>query len=736
MKKITILLTVLIAMTINVNAQTDVSGSISTNTVWIIANSPYIVIGNVLVNNGVTLTIEPGVTVKFNSLLSIQIDGTLIAQGTSSDSITFTSNTVNTAGAWGYIYFSDASVDAVYENDIYGNYLSGSILEYCKIQYAGGATVSDNGALRFDNAHPFVNYCTISDNSASGINAYNLTGSLKITNSLISNNTSSDYGGGIHISSDGTTLISGNTISKNYASSSGGGICNMFETVIISNNIITDNTTGGDGGGIASGLGGVCESPITNNIIMNNIASEAGGIYIYNGINSSIISNNIITNNKATYWVGGIYAYLGDATISNNVISDNSTTGTNGGIWTLNASYSIHNNHIIRNTATDDAGIRFDNAYINLNTIAFNKNTDFNNTLNRCISMGNSTALVLNNNNIFNNSAFYELYNDNEQGTPNVVATNNWWGTADDATIQGKIYDWFDDNSLGIVNYSPYLSTPDTLAPVSPPANVTKTNIGGGQVKITWIPNPEPDIAGYHVYYGGFNGYSFTDSVNVGNDTSYVLTGVPITDTIGVTAYDSTYSLANEYDSTIVNDNMTYGYESWYAYAESECNSITLSMTSFDASCSTCNDGTATATISLGLTPYTYLWNTTPAQDSSTATGLLPETYTVTITDNNGCVLTDSVVVSFTTSINEEVNSSVITIYPNPVSNIFTLNVNINSNEILTLNIYNVIGSLVKTEALKQNQQQINVGDLDNGIYIVEIKFKGLIRNQKLIIQR
>lgn len=216
-------------------AQTNVSGIISSNTPWTLANSPYIVTGNILVNNGVTLIIQPGVNVRFNSGLSMQIDGMLLAQGTNSDSITFTSNTVDTAGAWGYIYFSDVSTDAVFQNNIYGNYIGGSILEYCKIQYAGGANVSYNGALRLNGAHPFVNYCTISYNSASGIRGYNLTGSLKITNSVISNNTSSDYGGGIFIASDGTTLIYGNAISKNYASSSGGGICNTCKTAIISN---------------------------------------------------------------------------------------------------------------------------------------------------------------------------------------------------------------------------------------------------------------------------------------------------------------------------------------------------------------------------------------------------------------------------------------------------------------------------------------------------------------------
>ena len=45
---------------------TDVSGNISSNTTWSLANSPYVVTGNILVASGVTLTIEAGVTVKFS----------------------------------------------------------------------------------------------------------------------------------------------------------------------------------------------------------------------------------------------------------------------------------------------------------------------------------------------------------------------------------------------------------------------------------------------------------------------------------------------------------------------------------------------------------------------------------------------------------------------------------------------------------------------------------------------
>ena len=75
-------------------------------------------------------------------------------------------------------------------------------------------------------------------------------------------------------------------------------------------------------------------------------------------------------------------------------------------------------------------------------------------------------------------------------------------------------------------------------------------------------------------------------------------------------------------------------------------------------------------------------------------------------------------------------------IFPNPATDIVTLNIDNVSNIDLILNIYNVIGKLVKTETLQQNQQQIDIGDLDNGIYMVEIKSKEWTEKQKLIIER
>jgi len=60
-----------------------------------------------------------------------------------------------------------------------------------------------------------------------------------------------------------------------------------------------------------------------------------------------------------------------------------------------------------------------------------------------------------------------------------------------------------------------------------------------------------------------------------------------------------------------------------------------------------CNssNGTATATPTGGLSPYLYEWSTSPAQTTNPATNLSANTYTVTVTDDNGCTATASAVV-------------------------------------------------------------------------------------------
>ncbi|MEI8204256.1 MAG: T9SS type A sorting domain-containing protein [Bacteroidota bacterium] len=81
-------------------------------------------------------------------------------------------------------------------------------------------------------------------------------------------------------------------------------------------------------------------------------------------------------------------------------------------------------------------------------------------------------------------------------------------------------------------------------------------------------------------------------------------------------------------------------------------------------------------------------------------------------------------------------NPLTLTIYPNPASdkvNLYIDNINLTD---LTLNIYNIVGELITSNPIIQNQFQINVENLSRGMYIIEAKSKDWSKKQKLIIQR
>lgn len=72
---------------------------------------------------------------------------------------------------------------------------------------------------------------------------------------------------------------------------------------------------------------------------------------------------------------------------------------------------------------------------------------------------------------------------------------------------------------------------------------------------------------------------------------------------------------------------------------------LTVSATSNDANCAGVCDGNASATVSGGTAPFSYYWNSSPAQNTAAATGLCAGSYTVSIQDAIGCTSTDQVTV-------------------------------------------------------------------------------------------
>ena len=83
-------------------------------------------------------------------------------------------------------------------------------------------------------------------------------------------------------------------------------------------------------------------------------------------------------------------------------------------------------------------------------------------------------------------------------------------------------------------------------------------------------------------------------------------------------------------------------------------------------------------------------------------------------------------------SVNNVVDYST-NIFPNPAKNNITIE---NSNfEINTVKFYNISGQLVKSENVNSMRTNLNVSDLNKGIYILEIQSNETSIRRKLIIE-
>jgi len=182
-------------------ADTLVSGRIDTDTTWTLADSPYVVTSTIQIygtpSETVTLTIEPGVEVRFDSSRGLQIGsganrGALVAQGTALAPIIFTRNTAT--GNWGSLNFQDGTDDSTtllehvqmqYSRTLYFYSASPTLRDCSILDVAGGVTVSA--------ASPILENVTLSVNNTYGIY---LTGTSapQISGGSLINTSSTGYG--------------------------------------------------------------------------------------------------------------------------------------------------------------------------------------------------------------------------------------------------------------------------------------------------------------------------------------------------------------------------------------------------------------------------------------------------------------------------------------------------------------------------------------------------------------
>lgn len=148
-------------------------GSITNTVTWTLEKSPYIVTGSVRVENTGILTIEPGVEIRFEAETELEVLGQLVAVGTVTRPITFTSNLTTPApGDWRGLLFIAAD--------------SRGRLAWCDVGYAG-RSMPGNPALsiRYSNDVQ-VDHCRIHHSNQEGVSIFESR--VRLTDVQVENN--------------------------------------------------------------------------------------------------------------------------------------------------------------------------------------------------------------------------------------------------------------------------------------------------------------------------------------------------------------------------------------------------------------------------------------------------------------------------------------------------------------------------------------------------------------------
>ena len=437
-------------------AQTDVSGTISSNTTWDASGSPYTITGNTVIMDGVTLTIDPGVTVIFNQSVSLGAlnGGTLIAQGAEEDSIYFRLSDTNSDNNSDAIIFNLGSVGTTVATDT--NYVSGSVFSYVYLK----VQVQLNENL-------LINNSTISAKFID--DTWNNNNALIINNSKIKNivnlaypNYQKDLDLFLYNSIiDSVSYVFNNSYNGMFKANNShfyriGQLC-LNETSWSDQEIIVENCTF-DGLGRFYSTGSYnkeADISITNSTF-NNIGQESGN---YDFRTFILGEGQIEIQNSRFNNITGSFIGRGD------YYADNFFTHEN--FSNIEISNSVFSNG---------------DSYYFIEQNEFNYTGQINLTNNLFIDFESNIffladVLDAQNNALYDINSNYLLYL-NDGSTITQDLNDNYWGTKSSLVIDSLIYDFYDDPNFNtpIANYTPFLlAPPDSL--VGLPSSITNISL-------------------------------------------------------------------------------------------------------------------------------------------------------------------------------------------------------------------------------------------------------------------
>ncbi|MBI4646044.1 MAG: T9SS type A sorting domain-containing protein [Bacteroidia bacterium] len=369
---------------------------------------------------------------------------------------------------------------------------------------------------------------------------------------------------------------------------------NNFSKLLVANCYITNNRASSNGGGICY----FTSNPIiTNNTICNNSAKFGGGIdcsYSDPTITNNTISTNS-TNSNSSYG-GGISCYSSSPAICNNTISNNITEVYGGGIFCFSSSPAICNNTISNNSISGYGG---------------------------GISCFSSSPTIINNTISNNRASFGGGVSCRYTSNPTHINTIMWGNTA---LFNGQQICLVDDNSDPTFTYCDVQGDSAGL-----------DICGGCSYTGVYMYNIDSDPLFVAPSAGAGNTYNgLTADWSLQETSPCIDAGIPDTTGLDISSFDID---GNIRVSGCRIDIGAFEFQSWPPLSTYITNLENIN----------CNgDPTASVMVSVtgGILPYTFQCSDTATQSDSIATGLSADTYTVVVTDSNGCVAIDSVTIT------------------------------------------------------------------------------------------
>jgi uncharacterized repeat protein (TIGR01451 family) len=196
---------------------------------------------------------------------------------------------------------------------------------------------------------------------------YNDQGTVTVTASALSRNTtsSSGYGAGLY-NDHGTVVVTASTLSGNASGGGAGGIENNYGVLTVTGSLLANNTANFNGGGIDSYNGVMA---VRGSTFFSNTAGNYGGA-IANYPSTLTVQSSAFFSNTADNYGGGLFSESANGICADapGVILLNSTFSGNSGMWgggiyNSRGVLEIDYTTIASNTALYDygGGIRSDN---------------------------------------------------------------------------------------------------------------------------------------------------------------------------------------------------------------------------------------------------------------------------------------------------------------------------------------------------------------------------------------